>query len=142
MTLVNKRNYKRGFTLIELLIVVAIIGILSAIGYPSYYSYVQRAHANQLKESLMMASTQLERQLAGAGTFPANAPGMNYTDRFTYAYATDNARRAFSLSGTETAMKVWAGVNSRGVRCVCTTCASAPTFTNGTTSCPSSTKAF
>lgn len=68
---------KNGFTLIELMVVVAIIGILAAIAYPSYTNYslkVHRTAAQKALEGLAMAmeKTRLEqrdyRQANGAST--------------------------------------------------------------------------
>ena len=50
-----------GFTLIELMIVVAIVGILSAVAYPSYTEYVRRGHRADARAGLLQAQQWLER---------------------------------------------------------------------------------
>lgn len=58
-------NNEGGFTLIELMIVVAIIGIISTIAYPSYQGYVERGiRADTMTEMQNIASTIESRKLA------------------------------------------------------------------------------
>ncbi len=59
----------RGFTLIELMIVIAIVGILAAIAYPSYTDYVERARRNDAKAVILEASQFMERWFTERGTY-------------------------------------------------------------------------
>ena len=55
------RSAVRGFTLIEVLIVVAIIGILAAIAYPSYTDYVKKTRRGDAHLALLSAAQAMER---------------------------------------------------------------------------------
>lgn len=60
---------QNGFSLIELMITVAIIGIISAIAYPSYTSYVQDARRADGQGAMLEAAQWLERQFTVDGTY-------------------------------------------------------------------------
>ncbi|MGC3982266.1 MAG: type IV pilin protein [Steroidobacteraceae bacterium] len=55
------KSEQRGVTLVELLIVIAIVGILAAIAYPSYQSQLRRSHRSEAKAALVQIQVAQEK---------------------------------------------------------------------------------
>lgn len=77
---------RRGFTLIELVIVVAIVGILAAIAFPSYQRYAVQSRRADAMGTVMAAAAAMERyktrnNFAYTGATFSTAAGAVFTNR-------------------------------------------------------------
>lgn len=66
---------QHGFTLVELMIVVAIVGILAVIGYPSYNQFVQKGRRGEAKAALLSTMQLFERHFAQINSYATAAGG-------------------------------------------------------------------
>ena len=72
------RKNMKGFTLLELMIVIVVVGILAAIGYPSYADSIRKSKRGDAQAALLGAAQQLEVYYARNAAYNADLTEMGY----------------------------------------------------------------
>lgn len=67
---IQLKKFSSGFTLIEVMIVVAIIGILAAIAYPSYTEQVRKGRRAECRSAMLAAAQQMEKFYSNNNQYP------------------------------------------------------------------------
>lgn len=70
---------QNGFTLVELMIVVAIIGILSAIAYPSYTQYVVKSNRSAAEGFMLAIAGKQEQYMLDARAYATSITALSIT---------------------------------------------------------------
>jgi type IV pilus assembly protein PilE len=81
----SPRDVCRGFTLIEMMIVVAIVGILAAIAYPSYVSQIEKGKRAECRSGLLKAMQQQERYFTQRNTYSSFSSGATTSTISSYS---------------------------------------------------------
>ncbi|MHC8317730.1 type IV pilin protein [Pseudomonas sp. LB3P31] len=96
------RRSNRGFTLIEIMIVIAIIGIVITIGYPSLTEYVKKGRRAEVAGLLSEQAQVLERYYSSSKTSVYTgatvSPGNDY-----YTITSALTDQTFKLTATRKA---------------------------------------
>lgn len=74
------RRKMHGVTLMELMIVVVIIGILAAVGYPNYRDFTARAKRTEAKSGLLQIATNQERFYLQNNSFTTDMTVLGFSD--------------------------------------------------------------
>lgn len=92
----SKLSHKRiaGFTLVELMIVVAIVGILAAIAYPSYIDSVRKGNRAEGRTAVTSLLQQQERFFTQNNTYVAFNTAAAATAANMKDYSGDGSRAA------------------------------------------------
>ena len=92
---------QRGFTLVEILAVVAIIGVLVAIAYPNYASFMVKARRTEAQAALLAIMQDQERYFTRHNTYLAFSADSAAGDaaRFKWWSGSSAAASAYEVRG-------------------------------------------
>jgi len=123
------RKYMSGITLMELMIVIVIIGILAAVGYPNYRDFAARAKRNEAKAALLQVAVNQERFYLNNNSYTTDLTQLGFqaspfdtetgSYRITVGLANANtytATAAFLLGGDEAGKCAALTITAAGVK--------------------------
>jgi len=137
-----KNQYRQqGFTLIELMIVVAIIGVLAAIAYPSYQRYVIKTKRTDMMTEMQNIASQIESRKLAQGSYTNTGTGLNGsfprsgTALYTITLAPTPLTERWTITATPVSSSQMANdgtltLNAQGLKCRNTSCGTGKEWNN------------
>lgn len=130
----SSKHTQSGFTLVEIMIVVAIIGVLAAIAYPSYQRYVIKTKRVDMMTEMQNIATQIQTNKLAQGTYSNDlitGLGGSYPAQGTTLYqitftpdplTSDWTIVATPEADTQMASDGTLSLDFQGIKCRSTTC--------------------